>query len=275
MMGFRPVIAQCPPNAYAFLSTYQQCPQGCGVLLKGWPEGVVVNVYGGSPIVIITSIIIPGTYGGTGIGNAFGCIPCNIPLIFASAIPGATNGCVIITLGTVPVKLTNFSLSSSGNNSSVLKWATYNEPGSTKYTVQRSKDSRNFLDITTFIGNGNNSNIYSYEDVSSTLGTLFYRIKITDITGKISYSETALIKKQSNLGVSIYPNPVESDFKVTIPIQFLPATIMIYNAEGKAVHTATTLQPTLLITKRLPKGVYAVRVTGNNSAMVTQVLLIK
>ena len=272
---YRPVTAQCPANAFAFLSSYPLCPLGCGVLLKDWPEGVVVNIYGGSPIDVITSVIIPGTYGGSGTGNAFTCVPCNIPLIFASAIPGATNGCVIITLGTVPVKLTNFSLKSTGINSCLLKWTTYNEPGSTKYTVQRSKDSRNFIDITTLTGNGNNSNNYSFEDISIPKATQFYRIKITDVTEKITYSETALIKNLTNLGASIYPNPVEGDFKITIPSQFLPASVMIYNTEGKAVHSVTTLQPTLSVNKRLPKGIYAVRITGNNNETVTQTLLIK
>ena len=178
-MGFyRPVTAQCPSNAFAFLSTYALCPLGCGVLLKDWPEGVVVNIYGGSPIDVITSVIIPGTYGGSGTGNAFTCVPCNIPLIFASSIPGATNGCVIITLGTVPIKLSNFSLKSTGTNSCLLKWTTYNEPGNTKYTIQRSKDARNFIDISTLKGNGNNSNTYSFDDVSIQQGTQFYRIKI-------------------------------------------------------------------------------------------------
>ena len=196
-MRFLPsVTAQCPPNAFAFLSNYQLCPQGCGVLLKGWPEGVVVNIYGGSPIMIITSVVIPGTYGGPGTGNAFSCVPCGIPLIFASAIPGATNGCVIITLGTVPIKLTNFSLSTTSSNSSLLKWVTYNEAASTTYTIQRSKDSRSFSDINTFTGSGNNINSYSYEDIFLPQGTLFYRIKIINATGKITYSETALIKNQ-------------------------------------------------------------------------------
>lgn len=268
-------MAQCPLNAYAFLSAYQQCPQGCGVLLKGWPEGVIVNIYGGSPIIIITSAVIPGTYGGPGVDNAFTCVPCGIPLIFASAIPGATNGCVITTLGTVPVKLTNFSLQAIGTNSCLLKWTTYNEPESTTYTIQRSKDARNFIDIATLTGNGNNSNNYSFEDVSIQKGIQFYRIKITDPTKKITYSEISLIKNQNNLGASIYPNPVENDFKISIQSQFLPANIMIYNSEGKAIHSVTTLQPTLSINKRLPKGIYAVRITGNNNATVTQTLLIK
>lgn len=267
-----PTKAQCPPNAYAFVSTYAQCPEGCGVLLLGWPEGVIVNVYGGSPLSIITSAIIPGVFGGPGVGDAFVCVPCNIPLLFASAIPGATSGCVITSLGIVPVKLSNFSLSSTGINSCLLKWTTNNEPGGTKYTIQRSYDSRVFTDLTTFIGNTNKT--YSYTDHSVQQGRIFYRIKIKDIMGNITYSEIALTKNQSNMDMSIYPNPAEGIFKVSIPAQFLPAKVIMYNAVGKAVYVSTTLNATLSIHEQLPKGIYAVKITGNNNATITQTLII-
>ena len=276
IMGFIvPSKAQCPPNAFAFVSTYPICPAGCGVLLKDWPEGVIVNIYGGVPLTIITSAIIPGTFGGPGVDGAFVCVPCGVPLLFASAIPGATNGCVIISLGVVPVKLTNFSLSTTGGHTCLLKWSTDNEPGATRYTVQRSYDSRNFSDITTFIGNRNNNNTYAYSDNSIQQGIVYYRIKVTDVTGKITYSEIALAKNQPNMDVSIYPNPVEGNFKVTIPGQFLPAKVIMYNSVGKAVYSTTTLHSTLSVNEQLPTGVYAVRITGNNNAVVTQTLLIK
>jgi len=248
---------------------------GCGVLLKDWPEGVVVNVYGGSPIRIITSAVIPGTFGGPGVDGAFVCVPCNIPLLFASAIPGATNGCVVYSLGTVPVKLTNFSLNSTGTNSSLIKWTSSNEQGIIKYTVQRSKDSRNFSDITTLSGNGSSSNTYSYTDRSIQEGIVYYRIKITEITGSISFSETALVKNQKNLALSIYPNPADNDFKVTIPGQFLPAKVILYNSIGSIIYSTNATQSTLSINEHFPKGIYALKVTGNNNAVVTQTLIIK
>lgn len=273
--SFRYANAQCPNNAYALVSAYATCSSGCGVLLLNWPEGVIVNIYGGFPISVIASVQIPGTYGGPGTGDGFGCVPCNVPLIFASSVPGATNGCVIQALGTVPVKFTDFSVSSSENKSCFVKWTTTSEPGGTRYTIQRSENARNFSDITTYIGKGNITNNYSYEDKSLQQGNLFYRIKITEVTGNITYSETALLKNQTDLRISIYPNPVESDFKVSIPSQFLPASIVLYNIDGKVIHSVTSMQPTLTINKKLPKGVYAVRITGNNNATVSQTLLIK
>jgi Secretion system C-terminal sorting domain len=267
--------SQCPPNAYAFVSTYAQCPEGCGVLLLGWPEGVIVNVYGGTPLSIITSAIIPGTFGGAGVGDAFVCVPCNVPLLFASAIPGATNGCVINSLGIVPVKISNFSLSSAGSSSFKLKWNTSNDQGGTRYTIQRSYDSRIFSDLTTFIGNNNNSNTYTYTDNSAQQGIVYYRIKIKEVTGNVTYSEIELAKNQPFIDFSIYPNPAEAAFKVNIPVQFLPAKVMMYNSVGKAVYTITTMNATLSINEQLPKGVYAVRIIGNNNATVTQTLIVK
>jgi hypothetical protein len=268
-------FSQCPPNAYAFVSTYPQCAQGCGVLLKDWPEGVVVNVYGGSPIRIITSAVIPGTFGGPGVDGAFVCVPCNIPLLFASAIPGATYGCVVYSLGTVPVKLSNFSLNSVGTNSSQLKWTSSNEQGIIKYTVQRSKDSRNFSDVTTINSNGNISNSYSYTDISAQEGIVYYRIKVTEMSGSISFSEIALVKNQNNLALSIYPNPADNAFKVTIPGKFLPAKVLLYNSVGKIVYSTNSSQSTLSINEHFPIGIYAVKVTGNNNSVVTQTLMIK
>ena len=273
--SFRYSKAQCPPGAFAFIGPYATCPSGCGVLLKDWPEGVTVNIYGGSPIGIVTSVIISGTYGDPGTGFAFSCVPCNTPLIFASIVPGATNGCVILALGTVPIKLTDFNVSSRGSKSCIVKWTTTNEPGGSRYTLQRSTNARDFSDVSTYIGKGNNSNNYFYEDNQLQQGNIFYRIKIIEVTGKIIYSETALLKNQSSLGVSIYPNPAENAFKLTIPPQFLPASIVLYNVDGKVVNSITTMQSTITVNKKLPKGVYAVRITGNNNTAVTQTLLIK
>ena len=268
------VKSQCPSGAIAFLNADPNCSKGCGVLLYNWPEGVTVYIFRASPVKIVDSAVITGTYGGSGTGSAYLCVQCNIPLIFASIVPSATNGCVIIGGFTTPVKLTNFSLFAN-RSSCQVKWNTYSENPGTTFTIQRSSNSRDFKDVALVAGYGKASNNYSYNDNTITAGTQYFRIKITEPSGKISYSEIALIKNQGNFGASIYPNPTEGDFKVTIPSQYLPAKIVIYNAEGKAIHTAATLQSSLSISRRFAKGIYAVRITGCNDASITQTLLIK
>jgi len=265
------IKAQCPPGAFAYQSLYPQCPSGCGVLLLGWPEGVVVNIYGGTPLTIITSALISGTLNGGGTGDAFTCVPCNTPLVYASAILGASGGCVIATIGVVPVKLTNFSATLANNNYQ-LKWTATSETGTVKYSIQKSTDGRLFTDVGTVKGTQFPVNNYSYSDAAGK-GAVFYRIKVTEVSGSTSYSETVLAKNENQFGFSIYPNPALNEFNVSIPAKYLPATVELVNAQGAVVYSQKTSQSTYTVNKFLPKGVYAVRVTGSNSESLTQRLI--
>lgn len=272
VLNFAPVKAQCPPGAFAYQSLYPQCPSGCGVLLLGWPEGVLVNIYGGTPLSIITSTVISGTLGGPGTGDAFTCVPCNTPLVYASNVSGAISGCVIATIGVVPVKLTNFTAASNGG-ATILKWTATSETGTVKYAIQKSNDGRSFSDVATIMGKQLPINEYNYSDATAAQGAVFYRIKATEVTGNVSLSDVVMVKHQSNFGFSVYPNPASESFTVTIPGKFLPATIEIINAQGAVVSKTKTNQASLTISQYLQKGVYAVRVTGSNNESLTQRLI--
>ena len=89
----------------------------------------------------------------------------------------------------------------------------------------------------------------------------------------MSYSEVVMVKNQNDFGFSVYPNPANEAFKVTLPTKFLPATIEVINAQGTVVYKATANQSTYTISQYLQKGVYAVRVTGSNNESLTQRLL--
>ena len=276
IIGFlQSVKSQCPSGTLAFLNADPTCSKGCGVLLYNWPEGVTVYIFRAHPIKIVDSAIIPGTYGGSGTGSSYLCVSCNISLIFASTVPNATNGCVIISGFTTPIKLTDFALFASNSASCLMKWTTYSENPSTTFTIQRSNNSIDFIDIATINGYGKASNNYSYTDNSIENQRQYYKIKITEISGKITYSEITLLKSQLNLKVSIYPNPATDNFKISIPNQYLPAIVTLYNAEGKVVYSLSTLQSTTAVTNRFSKGVYTIRITANNNTTVTQKLLIK
>lgn len=269
--------AQCPPSAFAYQSAYSQCASGCGVLLIGWPAGVLVNIYGGSPLRIITNAIISGTLGSGGTGDAFVCVPCNVTLVFASSAIGATTGCVIAVIGVVPVKLSGFSVVSNNDKSCALKWASAQESGKVKYVVQRSSNGRIFADLATITAanNSQSGNIYSYEDATVTEAVNYYRLKIVEVSGSTAFSETILFKKQSGFGFSVYPNPVVNNFKISISEKFLPASVEIFDAQGKRVYKGKTNQASFEIDRQLHNGIYALKVTGNNNISTTQKLIKK
>jgi hypothetical protein len=268
------VEAQCPPGAFAYQSLYTQCPSGCGVLLLGWPEGVLVNIYGGSPLIIVSNAIISGTLGGGGTGDAFTCVPCNIPLVYASAIPGASGGCVIATIGIVPVKLTNFMVNISGTNSCEIKWSSSQETEPVKYIIQRSNNGRDYADIATINGLQQAINKYAYTDLAINNGTQFYRVKVAELSGLIFYSAVVAIKSDDKFGFSVFPNPATRDFKVSVAPQFLPAVLELYNAQGIRVVADKTVLQTTTISNYLSKGIYTLKVTGNNNISIAKKIMV-
>jgi hypothetical protein len=253
---------------------YTQCPSGCGVLLLGWPEGVLVNIYGGSPLIIVSNAIISGTLGGGGTGDAFTCVPCNIPLVYASAIPGASGGCVIATIGIVPVKLTNFMVNISGTNSCEIKWSSSQETEPVKYIIQRSNNGRDYADIATINGLQQAINKYAYTDLAINNGTQFYRVKVAELSGLIFYSAVVAIKSDDKFGFSVFPNPATRDFKVSVAPQFLPAVLELYNAQGIRVVADKTVLQTTTISNYLSKGIYTLKVTGNNNISIAKKIMV-
>jgi Secretion system C-terminal sorting domain len=271
--------AQCPPGATAIEGLNPQCPSGCMVLLLNWPEGSLVIIYGGNPIDSVTSVLIPGIYGSGRVDNGATCVPCNTPLIYASAAPNATNGCVVVTNGIIilPVKLIDFSATAVAGKSYMLKWTASEETGGAKYIIQRSRNSQNFEDIKTVLSydNGKLTNSYSYEDPSVLTGNNYYRLKVVEITGNITYSPIAIVRNEPNAGFSVYPNPLINDFTVTLSEKLLPAVIEVYNVHGQSIYKSKTTQSLVRIDEHLKNGVYVIKVTGNNNISATQKLIKK
>lgn len=273
------LVAQCPPSATAFAINYSLCiPEpGCAVLLNGWPKGVLVNIFGGSPLQTITTVQIPGTYPEPGVDNAFVCVPCNVPLVFASTVPGATNGCVIISTISVPIKLSRFEAIPSAGNTCNIEWSASSQTGSEKFVIERSVDGKNFAELATVyaLKTDNVEKNYSYTDKIPNQPQLFYRIKTVEITGKMSYSTTVSVKNKADFGMSIYPNPVINSFKVNISAQHLPALVQIYDAQGEIVYSQKTASSTLLVKEKIKKGIYIMKVIGADNNYVSQKFIVQ
>ena len=267
--------SQCPANAYAYASVYPICPGGCGVLLKDWPEGVIVNIYGGVPLNIITSVAIPGVYGNGGVGSAFTCVPCDVPLVYAATVPGATSGCVITTLGIVPIAISSVTVFSNTNFSQTIKWITANDNGGIIYDIQKSLDGIEFATIGSVNGLTGINNKYNFTDRAIVSGNVSYRVKIKEASGEISYSKIVMAKGKANTGVTIFPNPATDIFKINIASQLLPATVQLINAQGQQVYEAKTNNVVFEINKLLSRGLYAVRVFAKNGETITGMVLKK
>jgi hypothetical protein len=149
----------------------------------------------------------------------------------------------LITAGTLPVKLSDFSVKKDGKKVS-LNWSTAFEQNNDRFEVQRSTDGRTWITIATVKGNGNSNQLrhYSSADVAPVNGINYYRLKQFDADGRYVVSETRSLRFDERTGVlvSVSPNPVISS--VNFKLENVSATnlsVVLNDANGKVIHQET------------------------------------
>lgn len=120
------------------------------------------------------------------------------------------------------------------NDKVLLKWKTAITSSLDRFEVERTANGRNYMALAR-IANG----IFSFIDMQPLPGTNYYRVKLTDKDGKITYSNQAVIL---NAGkgfelLDISPNPVTNGQLVPgiSAAQNTRAEIIIADAQGRTV----------------------------------------
>ncbi len=141
----------------------------------------------------------------------------------------------------LPVVINYFTGQKQGINH-VLNWKVncHGTPG-VSMMLERSGDSRNFVSIHRITPNAVQCNQpFVYTDSDPLKGINYYRLKITDADGKVSYSSTvALLNAVKGFDiVSMAPNPVvTNNFKLNIAsAQAGKMDIRIFDMQGRLVN---------------------------------------
>ncbi len=131
----------------------------------------------------------------------------------------------------LPVNLLSFNASLE-NEDVFLNWSSA-AVNMNEYTIERSADAVNFS-LLTSIAAKTNAGIqqYSYTDYAAKNPVLFYRLKMTDKSGIISYSPVLKINISSGTALSAYPNPVEKNIIITHKNAQSGAVVRILSLNG-------------------------------------------
>ena len=109
-------------------------------------------------------------------------------------------------------------------------------------TLQRSSDARNYTGIYTIVADAARcASPFDYTDASPLNGMNYYRLKIVDVDGNITYSTTvALLNAVKGFDIiSIAPNPVVSDdLKLNVASAVSgKMEIVIFDMQGRLVNS--------------------------------------
>ena len=111
---------------------------------------------------------------------------------------------------TLPVKIISFTAGRM-NDYTRLNWTTSSELNVAHYELQRSDDGINFYTINTQAPfNRNSTEFYGYNDWKVLNGTVFYRLKITDLGTQINYSHIVTVTANTtDKTFYVVTNPVD------------------------------------------------------------------
>jgi hypothetical protein len=96
---------------------------------------------------------------------------------------------------TTPVELTSFTAEKLSTKA-LLKWSTASEKNFSYFSIEKSEDGTNFIEIGAVNGRGNSSDMSTYEFEDRQFNSnSYYRLKMTDADGSYKYSSLSFLSK--------------------------------------------------------------------------------
>jgi hypothetical protein len=142
----------------------------------------------------------------------------------------------------------------------ILNWTVSNSSEIKYFEVERSTDGSRFSSVDKlYHGPDGNTEFQLLDSISNIQASnIFYRLKIVENYGKVSYSKIVSLAKSSNL-VSVFtiaPNPVKDAVTINITASNEnQIQIYFYNVNGKLIKT---------INSRVYKGSNTMKISGLN-----------
>ena len=238
--------------------------------------GLLYGTAGFDPLNPLTNVLIgdddsgPGvnfgiTYNFTSTGTYY--------LVVTTFKPGNTGTYTITSTqgGALPVRLLSFTAEKTNAGKNLLKWTSAGEINISKYEVQHSNDGLGFKSIvgsTIVARNVSINSYYNFADDKPFEKLNFYRLKITDKDGKVSFSTVAVIsnnKSVSSASITVFPNPAVNFLNIqTKAGQKGKASVSIISNAGQIVYKSDyTLSDESIVyldVKKLAAGNYNVRI---------------
>lgn len=167
----------------------------------------------------------------------------------------------------LPIKLISFNAINQ-DCKPVITWKSATEQEFGHFELESSKDGIVFNIIASIQPKGNNSS-YTYNDnLVSTNGNVYYRLKMIDLTGNFSYSNISSARINcSTRNIVVYPIPTKDI--VTISGLNASEKLMIYDATGKLMmETTATVNTEKINLQKFASGSYLLKIVDDKNTTI-------
>lgn len=176
---------------------------------------------------------------------------------------GTSSNFVDNAMVTLPVELLSFSASEM-NCTALLQWQTATESNMKYFIIEESKNGIDYVNAKQIKPNNRTetSKYYAYLPVNSR--KIFYRLKMQDNDGKVTYSETVMIKSICESKLSVWPSSATN--QLSLRSEAIGQEYFIYTASGSLVKKGIIKEhfQTLDIST-VTQGIYYISVAGHSS----------
>jgi len=240
---------------------------------------VTITPPAGTPLRSITIRYQPSyeaASGSTGYWNFSGPYRPAYQYISISSLTGtATSGCTVL-----PIELRNFN-ANCDRNERKLEWETITETNNRYFYIEGSENGEDFFNIEKLEGAGNSAHINYYQwnlnDDSEKIK--FFRLKQEDVDGRISYSDIISIHCNTEINISVYPNPANENLFISANGEINLDRIEIYDLMGRMVmqkkYSENDTHIFELNILDLPNAYYTIGIIDKNNALIKSVKFVK
>ena len=188
--------------------------------------------------------------------------------VLDSIVPGLAHSSDLLLLSFTALKQ---------GSAALLQWNTVEETATSRFVIEKSRDSSHFsaIDSVKAAGNRDTVNTYSYTDHKLLGGTNYYRLKIVGADGQWVYSPIRVIDGPSGgLEVTVYPNPVATNSLLYISSSANCQGIRLTDVSGRVI-LSTSVQGFFhtIYPGNIARGVYFVEVDTDAGRKVTKVFV--
>jgi hypothetical protein len=176
--------------------------------------------------------------------------------------------------GVLPVKLSSFDAQVS-NCIVALTWEAQSESSFKHYEVEYSSDGRTFQSIAILSPAHNvGAQKYAYVHNDPQQGNIYYRLKMSDIDGRSTYSKTIVMKIDcSRSSLIVYPNPVTDMLNINLANAEGNPTARLLDNNGKLIYMTTLKSGTNMINMmNFSKGIYILSIQNNKESQNIKII---
>jgi len=188
----------------------------------------------------------------------------------------------------LPIKLISFT-GKEENNKANLSWKTAAGSNPDHFAIERSADAVNFNTIASVKANAASNYqadmTFTYTDAFPLNGKSFYRLKMTDETGVVTYSSiiSIQVKDAKTTGIAVFPTLVSNNtVSLRSAATLSRATVTVSDAAGHSISkkeigrlNAGQTVSILLSANHIEKGIYFIQVIDNNQQVTTKKVIVQ